>query len=80
VVCHVSRHLVLPSGDAIWLFHLVCHPSCRVDEYQLCLRAVLLLSYSSSMEEMESVPYITDITDPWVAGAALILRGKTLVP
>jgi hypothetical protein len=23
------------------------------------------------MEEMESVPYITDIANPWVSGAAL---------
>jgi hypothetical protein len=25
------------------------------------------------MEEIESVPYITDIANPWVSGAALFL-------
>jgi hypothetical protein len=35
--------------------------------------ATLILSVAvlADMEEMESVPYITDIANPWVSGAAL---------
>jgi hypothetical protein len=34
---------------------------------------------TETMEEMESVPYITDIANPWVSGAALFFISKRSV-